>query len=181
MKIIILAICLATVSLQQVQKGSDIIGSNSNTGNKSVEAVSYDAMSVPKDPNPLQTNNYIQPKIVNSIAKEKGYEKSEDHRKVIPTISSSHVKSNLRGEYYDGTRNIRARSENCSQFNTDPKSCTDNAHCGWCEEPASCMPGTKEGPLNDCKKENYKFFAPLGKWNAKPTSTVPEEYQQINN
>lgn len=181
MKIIILLICLASVSLQEVQKGSDVIGSNSNSGSKSVEAVAYDTMSVPKDPNPLQTSKYIQPTIVNSIAKEKGYEKSEVHRKIAPIISTSHVKNNLRSQYYDGTKNIRARSENCSQFSNDPKACTDNSHCGWCEDPASCIPGTKEGALSNCKAEKFKFFAPLGKWNASPASNVPEEYQQINN
>eukprot|EP00340_Litonotus_pictus_P008555 CAMPEP_0170529604 /NCGR_PEP_ID=MMETSP0209-20121228/26556_1 /TAXON_ID=665100 ORGANISM="Litonotus pictus, Strain P1" /NCGR_SAMPLE_ID=MMETSP0209 /ASSEMBLY_ACC=CAM_ASM_000301 /LENGTH=221 /DNA_ID=CAMNT_0010821763 /DNA_START=1 /DNA_END=666 /DNA_ORIENTATION=+ len=60
-------------------------------------------------------------------------------------------------EYYNGEKNLNTFRLICRGF-TDSKACHKISHCGWCGSSNSCVEGTPNGPVEDCKnKATYSY------------------------
>ena len=188
MKIIILFLLLFSLTFQKNilkdnhnTKIKNIIGINTNSGNNAVDATTYNHLPENKSNN-LLGYSMISPKYIDSLDSIRSEKPlfsllKEDQNKVTAEQNHENISDKAKN-YYDGADNLHAQRIDCSEFNRDPKECFNSAHCGWCEENKSCIPGTKLGPLRPCKKESFLYFEPAGKWDL--NRFINPEYQLIN-
>ena len=154
----------ATLDLNKIKaKQSPIDATISNDPNdKGQDAVAYNydkfadnkGNDAPKDNN----NTDVQmktPKIVDKLPTN-NEEKYYNDRKVEKKVSPNFVDDG-KNEYYNGQAHMKAINADCKKYGSDEKSCLSSSNCGFCEDNKSCIPGTKEGPLQTCK--SYRYFA----------------------
>ena len=70
--------------------------------------------------------------------------------------ANAHISKEI---YYNGKDNLNVQKIECAKLSKSPTKCISDKLCGWCKSDNTCIPGTPEGPLTECKGI-YSFSDP---------------------
>ncbi|MFO0515366.1 MAG: hypothetical protein ACK5YA_00785 [bacterium] len=163
----------ATLDLNKIKsRQSNVDATISNDPNdrgQDAVAYNYDKLNDNKAQDAKPDDNGVQmkaPKIVDKLPTNDA-EKYYNDRKLDKKVSPNFV-DNGKTEYYNGKEHMKAVNADCKKYGNDEKSCLSSSNCGFCEDNKSCIPGTKDGPLQACK--SYRYFADPTSRNESSTS-----------